>query len=158
MLVTQHPVFKRFWYPAILINELREGPKSFRLLGQDLVLWLDDAGCPAAVSDRCCHRSAKLSQGTINQGYIQCPYHGWCFNSTGDCVRVPQLVDQPIPRTYKVQAFRCTQRYGYVWVCLDDPIADIPNIAEASAPQFRFIPEFYEVWRCAVIETNGKFL
>jgi phenylpropionate dioxygenase-like ring-hydroxylating dioxygenase large terminal subunit len=32
---------------------------------------------------------------------------------------------------------------------LDDPVTDIPDIPEASDPQFRFIPEFYEVWHCA---------
>ena len=149
MLVTQHSVFKRFWYPVLPIDELHKGPQTFKLLGQDLVLWLDEAGCPAAVCDRCCHRSAKLSQGTVNQGSIQCPYHGWCFNSAGECVRVPQLGEQPIPKTYRVQGFRCTQCYGYVWVCLADPIANIPHVPEAFEPQFRFIPEFCEVWRCA---------
>jgi phenylpropionate dioxygenase-like ring-hydroxylating dioxygenase large terminal subunit len=149
MLVTQHSVFHHFWYPVIPIDDLYQGPQSFQLLGQSLVLWLDEAGCPAAVRDRCCHRSAKLSLGTVNQGAVQCPYHGWCFNPNGECVHVPQLENQSIPRTYHVQAFRCTQRYGYAWVCLDEPIAEIPHIPEAFDPQFRFIPEFYEVWHCA---------
>ncbi|NET47731.1 MAG: Rieske 2Fe-2S domain-containing protein [Merismopedia sp. SIO2A8] len=99
--------------------------------------------------DRCCHRSARLSQGKVNQGQIQCPYHGWCFDASGICQRVPQLPDQPIPNRYQVEAFHCAQRYGYVWVCLDEPLVDIPTIPEADDPQFRYISEFYEVWNCA---------
>ncbi|MEO1403563.1 MAG: aromatic ring-hydroxylating dioxygenase subunit alpha [Cyanobacteria bacterium J06635_1] len=151
MLVTQHPVFRQFWYPVIPMASLQPGPQAFRLLGQNLVLWLDETGHPAAAEDRCCHRSAKLSQGTVQQGQIQCPYHGWCFDPNGACVQVPQLVEQCIPKTYKVQAFSCAQRYGYAWVCLDVPMTDIPTIPEAEDPQFRLIPEFYEVWHCAAL-------
>ncbi|NEQ51030.1 MAG: aromatic ring-hydroxylating dioxygenase subunit alpha [Leptolyngbya sp. SIO3F4] len=149
MLVTQHPVFQQFWYPVVPIEHLQQGPQSFCLLGQDLVLWLDDRGLPAAVEDRCCHRSARLSQGKVCRGHIQCPYHGWCFDAKGSCVQVPQLTQQLIPNNYRVKAFNCTQRYGYVWVCLGAPLADILTIPEADNPSFRHIPEFYEVWHCA---------
>lgn len=153
MLVTQHAVFRQFWYPVIPLEQLRAGPQSFCLLGQPIVLWLDGNGTPAAVADRCCHRSAKLSQGTVCQGQIQCPYHGWCFDRDGRCVQVPQQVNRPIPKTYQVSSFLCQSRYGYAWVCLDVPRdvprAEIPAIPEANDPAFRYIPEFYETWHCA---------
>ena len=44
MLVTATPLLRRFWYPVIPVSRLSEGPKPFRLLGQDLVLWLDVEG------------------------------------------------------------------------------------------------------------------
>ncbi len=131
------------------LDYLRQGPQTFTLLGQNLVLWLNAAGQPAAVEDRCCHRSARLSQGKVQQGHIQCPYHGWCFDAGGACVQVPQLPQKTIPNSYRVKAFNCTQRYGYAWVCLGTPLADLPTIAEADDPKFRHIPEFYEVWHCA---------
>ncbi|MEM8504574.1 MAG: aromatic ring-hydroxylating dioxygenase subunit alpha [Cyanobacteria bacterium P01_D01_bin.1] len=149
MRVTQHPIFRRFWYPVVPLERLQSGPQAFCLLGQPLVVWMTAAEQPAAVEDRCCHRSAKLSQGVVIQGQIQCPYHGWCFDGEGICTDVPQLVDQPIPKTYRVRSFRCDQRYGYVWVCLDEPVAEIPTIPEASDGAFRYIPEFYETWKCA---------
>lgn len=149
MLVTQHAVFRQFWYPVMPLERLESGPQAFSLLGQQLVLWLDSAGQAAAVEDRCCHRSAKLSQGKVKQGRIQCPYHGWCFDGAGACTQVPQLVDQPIPKSYRVQSFHCAQRYGYAWVCLDEPVNDIPSLPEAEDEAFRYIPEFYETWHCA---------
>src|SRR5580700_7473561 len=77
MLVTQHPVFRRFWYPVIPMEDLAAGPKPFTLLGTKLVLWLDADGKPAAALDRCCHRTARLSRGFCENGTIVCGYHGW---------------------------------------------------------------------------------
>ncbi|MGD1905494.1 MAG: Rieske 2Fe-2S domain-containing protein [Leptolyngbyaceae cyanobacterium] len=150
MLVTQQPVFRRFWYPVIPRRHLMDGPQAFELLGEPLVLWLDDQGNPAAVRDRCCHRTAKLSLGRVDQGRICCPYHGWEFDAAGSCVKVPQLqAGCTIPANYRVQAYHCTERYGYIWVCLGEPLIDLPDILEASDPSYRLIPEFYEPWQCA---------
>ncbi len=149
MLVTKQPVFKRFWYPVIPMQQLTAGPQSFELLGQKLVLWMDKEGQPAAVQDRCCHRSAQLSKGSVSDGCIRCPYHGWTFDATGSCVYVPQVPDGPIPGSYRVEGYRCAERYGYAWVCLEEPLADIPELPEASSPEFRLIPEFYEPWHVA---------
>lgn len=146
MLVAKQPVLKRFWYPVMPMPLLEQGPKPFTLMEQPLVLWLDAQGQPAAAEDRCCHRSAQLSQGEAIAGNIRCPYHGWSFNSEGVCVKVPQLAQGAISRTYRVNAYHCQERYGYVWVCLNDPLNDIPEISEASDPGFRYIPEFYETW------------
>lgn len=149
MLVTKQPVFQRFWYPVIPIAALSDGPKPFELLGQNIVLWLDAEGKPAAVRDRCCHRTAKLSLGKVVEGNICCPYHGWTFNSAGTCIRVPQIKNGSISPSYKVDAYQCVERYGYAWVCLGEPLKDIPDISEAVDPEYRLIHEFYERWNCA---------
>lgn len=149
MLVTKQPVLKRFWYPVVPTQQLLEGPQPFELLGEKIVLWLDGQGRPAAVQDRCCHRSAQLSKGKVTDGNIQCPYHGWTFNGTGTCTHVPQLENGSISRSYKVKAYACAERYGYAWVCLEEPLREIPNIVEAANPHYRLIHEFYEPWNCA---------
>lgn len=152
MLVTQQPVLKRFWYPVMPVDQLiLHQPQPFELLGQKIVLWLDSEGRPAAAIDQCCHRSAQLSKGVVIDGCVRCPYHGWSFDQTGTCVKVPQLSDQTrIPASYSVQAYRCVDRYGYIWVCLDDnPLTEIPHIPEADDPNLRIIPQFYEAWQCS---------
>ncbi|XGV97117.1 MAG: Rieske 2Fe-2S domain-containing protein [Leptolyngbya sp. BL-A-14] len=149
MLITQQPVLKRFWYPVMPIANLQAAPQAFTLLGQPLALWLDSEGNPAATEDRCCHRSAQLSKGQVIDGNIRCPYHGWSFDSSGACVKVPQLTSDSIPRTYKVSGYRCQERYGYVWVCMGEPLQDIPDIPEAKDAGFRQIHEFYETWHAS---------
>ncbi len=150
MLVTQQPVLRRFWYPVVLTVDLSNGLKAFELLGEKIVLWLDADKNPVAAQDSCCHRSAQLSLGRVVNGNISCPYHGWQFDACGTCVHVPQLKpDEAISPSYKIQTYRCMKQYGYVWVCLEEPLTDIPAIAEANDPAFRLIHEFYEPWKCA---------
>lgn len=148
MLVTKQPVLRRFWYPVIPMTQISvDQPQSFELLGEKIVIWLDSQG-PNAIADRCCHRSAQLSKGVVIDGNIRCPYHGWTFDASGTCVCVPQLETQ-IPASYRVAAYKCAERYGYVWVCLDEPLLPIVDIPEANDPQFRLIQQFYERWGCS---------
>ena len=149
MLTTQQPVLRRFWYPVMPLDTLLSGPQSFTLLEEPLVLWIDGDGKPAALRDRCCHRSAQLSKGMVKDGCLRCPYHGWQYDSEGTCVNVPQLdAGAAIPSTYRVESFPCQERYGYVWVCLEDqPLQPIPEIPEFADANFRFIHEFYEPWK-----------
>ncbi len=149
MLVTSQPVFKRFWYPVIPVKNLLDGPKSFTLLEQNLVLWLDNHGQPAVAIDRCCHRSARLSKGIVVDGNIRCPYHGWVFNPAGKCVQVPQHPGAAIPHTYQVETYHCAERYGYVWVCLGEPLDTIPEIAQANNSTWRTIHTFYQPINCS---------
>lgn len=150
MLVTRQPIFRRFWYPVVPMMALGEGVQSFQLLGEPLAIWLAADGQPAAVRDRCCHRSAQLSLGKVENGCLKCPYHGWEFNQQGVCEHVPQLrADETISSSYRVQSYACQQRYGYVWVCLEEPLTEIPEIPEAADSSYRLIHEFYEPWNCA---------
>lgn len=150
MQVTQEPIFRRFWYPVVRVAAIQSQPYAFELLGEPLVIWLTAEGMPAAARDRCCHRSARLSLGQVVDGQIRCPYHGWGFDAAGACVHWPQQPgDRPISASYRVPAYRCTVRYDYVWVCLDEPLQPIPDIPQADTPGFRFIHEFYEPWDCS---------
>jgi phenylpropionate dioxygenase-like ring-hydroxylating dioxygenase large terminal subunit len=149
MLVMNHPVFRRFWYPVIPIEHLKAGPQRFELLGQALALFLDEQGAPAALEDRCCHRSARLSLGKINAGYVACPYHGWQYRRDGQCVLMPQFPERVPGPSIRVNAFRCQERYGYAWVALDEPLYDIPRIPEAESGAFAVVHEFYETWNVA---------
>jgi len=149
MLVTKQPILRRFWYAVMPESHLVDGPKPFRLLGEDIVLWRDGEGRYAALADRCCHRTAKLSKGTYCDGGLACGYHGWVYDADGAVVSIPQrpAADRQRPTGLKVQAFRAEARYGYVWVALGDPLFGIPELPEAADPAFRQIHEFYEVWR-----------
>jgi phenylpropionate dioxygenase-like ring-hydroxylating dioxygenase large terminal subunit len=149
MLVTKQKVLRRYWYCVMPLDHLADGPKSFTLLGEKLVLWLDAQGNPAALQDRCCHRTAKLSKGFCESGNIVCGYHGWTYDREGACVRIPQYDSTArIPAAARVQSYRCEGRYGYVWVALEEPLLPIPELKEDADPAFRRIPQFYELWKC----------
>jgi phenylpropionate dioxygenase-like ring-hydroxylating dioxygenase large terminal subunit len=152
MLVTQQPVFKRFWHAVMPLSQLASGtPQAFTLLGENIVLFLDAAGQPAALKDRCCHRTAKLSKGRCVDGALQCGYHGWTYNAAGRVIRIPQYdADRAIPADYCTPAYRCVAKHGYAWVALVAPneatLGTIPDIPEFNAPGWRTIFQFYETW------------
>ncbi|GAB2181697.1 aromatic ring-hydroxylating dioxygenase subunit alpha [Denitratisoma sp. agr-D3] len=147
MLVTQQPVLRKFWYALMPMHHLDAGPQPFTLLGEELVVWKQPDGAPAALRDRCCHRTAKLSKGFVTEaGRIACGYHGWEYDCSGRCVRIPQNEDGAIPPGAGVESFRCVEKYGYVWVALEEPLAPIPDFPEDGAPGYRRILQFYEHW------------
>jgi len=37
-------------------------------------------------------RLAKLSEGQIVDGRLECLYHGWQFDGEGKCVKIPQVL------------------------------------------------------------------
>jgi phenylpropionate dioxygenase-like ring-hydroxylating dioxygenase large terminal subunit len=146
MLTTQQKVFRRFWYATLRTDDLHAGPNPFTLLGEKLVLFLDDKGEPAALMDRCCHRTTKLSKGWCDNGLIVCGYHGWTYDRTGALVRIPQFAPEQVMPRLAVRAYHCTERYGYAWVCLDEPLAPIPEIPEDCDPKYRRIQQFHDTW------------
>ncbi|HEV3394714.1 MAG TPA: aromatic ring-hydroxylating dioxygenase subunit alpha [Xanthobacteraceae bacterium] len=151
MLSTKQKVLRRFWYATMPLDKLRDGPKPFTLLGENIVLFLDAEGRPAALADRCCHRTAKLSKGWCRDGHIICGYHGWEYDRTGKLVNVPQFpFEQPLPEA-QARSFYCDARYGYVWVALDDPLKSIPDLPEERDPGYRLIHQFDDRWNTAAL-------
>jgi phenylpropionate dioxygenase-like ring-hydroxylating dioxygenase large terminal subunit len=149
MLTTRQPVLRRFWYPVMPVAQVEQGPQPFTLLAERIVLWKSADGRYAAMADRCPHRSSALSKGWVDGNALVCPYHGWSYDSTGACVRIPQRPDSNGLRGTVVKSFHCEARYGHLWVALDEPMAPIPDWSEASDPGYRRIDQFYERWNCA---------
>jgi phenylpropionate dioxygenase-like ring-hydroxylating dioxygenase large terminal subunit len=148
MLTSRQAVFRRFWHAVMPLSQLQgELPQPFTLLGENIVLFLDAQGQPAALKDRCCHRTAKLSKGRCVGGALQCGYHGWTYDGSGRVIRIPQYDEaRAIPADYCTPAYRCVAKYGYAWVALEEPIAAIPEVPEFGAPGWRTIFQFHEVW------------
>jgi phenylpropionate dioxygenase-like ring-hydroxylating dioxygenase large terminal subunit len=146
MLVTKQPVLRRFWYALMPMSHLDDGPKPFTLLGENIVVWKRAGGAPAAVRDRCCHRTAKLSKGFVEGDNIVCGYHGWTFDCGGSCVKIPQNPGKQIPPGAHVNGYHCQEKYGYVWVALEDPLRPIPDFPEDEKQGYRRIFQFYEQW------------
>lgn len=149
MLVTHQPVLRRFWYPVLPMDRLDAGPQPFTLLGEDIVVWKMSDGSPAAVRNRCCHRTARLSKGFVEGDWIVCAYHGWTYDATGRCVRIPQNDTDAIPERARVPGYRCRERYGYVWVALDEPLKDMIAIPEDG--RYRRMHQYCEPWRAGAL-------
>ncbi len=80
------------WYPAAFERDLAASELTrITVFGRGFVLFRNDEGEISGLPDRCPHRSARLSDGRLVNGQVECLYHGWKFESGGACVHIPQL-------------------------------------------------------------------
>nr|WP_232220269.1 Rieske 2Fe-2S domain-containing protein [Legionella tunisiensis] len=71
-----------------------------------------------ALQDFCPHRGAPLSAGKLNGEVLQCTYHGWRFNTSGDCIDIPGLAKINCANK-RVPAYPIKIHFGLVFVCLE---------------------------------------
>lgn len=126
------------WYILALEKEVPAGrPIKRSLYDVPYVLFRDEKGQVAVLLDRCLHRGAQLSLGTVDQGQVRCPYHGWKFNSEGQVTEVPSdgptsAGDSPNSKMGCVHKVPVCVQDGCVWIWPGD-------IAQATAaPEWRF--------------------
>jgi 5,5'-dehydrodivanillate O-demethylase len=92
-------LLRRYWHPVAAKAQLLEkSVMPVRVFGEDLVLFMDGTGKPGLVADRCAHRRVKLENGYATNAGITCPYHGWVYNTGGQCVAMP---GEPEGSTFK---------------------------------------------------------
>jgi phenylpropionate dioxygenase-like ring-hydroxylating dioxygenase large terminal subunit len=116
-----------YWYIAAEAGELGAKPLARRILGDRLVLFRDAKGHPAALVDRCPHRAVELSGGTVREGRLACPYHGWEFDGSGACAYIPSLcAGEAIPGAARAAAYPTVEQDGYVWVYVGAQPGDAP--------------------------------
>jgi phenylpropionate dioxygenase-like ring-hydroxylating dioxygenase large terminal subunit len=155
-------VIKNQWYVAEDSAAIkRNARKRVRLCGLDFVLWRDSAGTAHCLSDVCIHRGASLGGGQVVENAIECPYHGWRFDGSGLCVRIPSLgPDAKIPPRAQVDSYPVIERYGWIWVFLGDAAEaerpPLPVLEQWDDPKWRLIRGEY-LWKAnyARIVENG---
>ncbi|WP_329240319.1 aromatic ring-hydroxylating dioxygenase subunit alpha [Actinoallomurus sp. NBC_01490] len=107
-----------YWQPVALSEELEtERPVvPVRVLGEDLVLFRNDAGHLGLIDRRCAHRGADLSLGRLEDGGLRCYFHGWLFGPGGSCLDTPaEPDDSPLRAKVKIGSYPVTERNGIVW-------------------------------------------
>src|SRR5581483_11643757 len=84
-------LLRRYWHPVCMLPELSEATptKLVRLLGEDLVLFQDRSGNVGLIADHCSHRGASMLYGRVEERGISCAYHGWLYDTRGNCLETP---------------------------------------------------------------------
>lgn len=59
------------------------------LEGRRYVLFRDEEGHLGLIGRHCPHRGADLCYGRLEDNGLRCPFHGWHFDRTGQCVEQP---------------------------------------------------------------------
>jgi phenylpropionate dioxygenase-like ring-hydroxylating dioxygenase large terminal subunit len=130
------------WYVAMQSEDLGEKPKSIRLFGKSLVAWRDQKSQPVIMEPYCSHKGASLTIGNIVDGCIQCPFHHWRYNSSGECVYIPD--GEQIPPVARQFTYITVEKYGYIWVWYGSktPLFPLPNFSPMEEEKRNYMPAY----------------
>ncbi|THU73894.1 hypothetical protein C4D60_Mb04t27650 [Musa balbisiana] len=139
------------WYPLYLTAEVPEdAPLAHTVFDEKIVLFRDGNGVIRCFQDRCPHRLAKLSEGQLVDGRLECLYHGWQFGDDGKCLKIPQLPDGArIPRSACVRTYETRDSQGVVWVWMSDKNPPdenkLPWFEHYARPGFQDVSTIHEL-------------
>jgi phenylpropionate dioxygenase-like ring-hydroxylating dioxygenase large terminal subunit len=118
------PFIYNAWYVLAERAEVGTELRQRRVLGLPICFYRAEDGQPVALDDRCAHRRFPLSKGQRIGDEIQCGYHGFTFDRTGACVRVPGMAK---PGRVAVRSYPIVERGPYVWIWTGDPELPDPD-------------------------------
>ncbi len=71
----------------------------------------------------------RLSFGFVRGDTLRCIYHGWGYESGGQCVSIPAHPELTPPKTICAKVYPATTRYGILWTNLaDEPSSPLPDL------------------------------
>jgi phthalate 4,5-dioxygenase len=118
-------LFRRYWLPALLADELPEpdcAPVRVRLLGERLLAFRDTQGRLGLIAEFCAHRGVSLWFGRNEESGIRCPYHGWKYDVTGQCVDVPsEPAENGFCSRIRLTSYPLIERGEVLWAYLGPP-------------------------------------
>ena len=118
------------WYVVLQSRELKKGkPLGAVRMGEKMVFWRETSGNPICQADLCPHRGVALSAGFLKGETIQCPFHGFEYDSTGKCTLVPAngLATTP-PKVLRVKTYPCREAHGYIYIWWGEPRDEYPEL------------------------------
>ncbi|MBL8079881.1 MAG: Rieske 2Fe-2S domain-containing protein [Anaerolineales bacterium] len=130
--------FPKAWYPLALSTSLnRGGILRQTAFGVPLVLYRSKRGRVGVMSSTCIHMGADLSRGKVSGERLQCPMHGWEFNTNGKCEHIPSASE--IPDRAQQIALYVEEKNGIIFGYLGgQPNASLPDFpAEAYSQTSR---------------------
>ena len=149
----QSEFLRGFWYYAAASQDIMPGQTCHRtLLNEPVLIGRDRHGQVFALQDTCPHRGTLLSRGVFDGQDVECPYHGWRFNTAGHCTAIPsQLPDQkPQPQDIKTAAYPVQESQGNVWVFMGTPPEALPPVPEVPSIGHRFQLHLCKTFACSM--------
>ena len=129
-------LFRSYWIPALLAEELPENdcpPVRVKLLSEHLIAFRDTEGRYGLVDEFCAHRRVSLWFGRNEDCGLRCPYHGWKFDYTGQCVEIPSEPETGFASRVKLTSYPVIERGGVLWTYMGAPEQQPPY------PEWEFI-------------------
>jgi phenylpropionate dioxygenase-like ring-hydroxylating dioxygenase large terminal subunit len=125
------PFIFNAWYIAAFDHEISRELLQRTILGKRLVLFRTQAGKAVALDDRCPHRSFPLSSSTLDGDTIICGYHGFRYDTEGNCINVPSA--KVCPKGIGNRSYKLIEQGKAIWIWMGNPDeadeSQLPDIA-----------------------------
>ena len=85
-------------------------------MGENIIVWCDDDGSICVAGAYCPHLGSDLGPaagGRVRDGRLVCPFHGFEYDATGQCVATPYA---PPPRAARLRVFETQEIAGLIFV------------------------------------------
>ena len=138
------PEWPRGWYAIARSRERMRQPFGTDMFGRRLVCFRSARGSPVVMDARCWHMGADLSEASVIDDQIVCPFHGWRYGVSGRCEHIPSQTE--IPACARQQNYCATEFAGHVFVFpasqSDYPVPFFAGTVPSdlvAAPPFEFV-------------------
>lgn len=129
-------LFRRYWLPALVADELPEPdcpPVRVKLLSEELLAFRDSENRLGLIDEFCAHRGVSLWFGRNEESGMRCPYHGWKYDVTGQCIEVPsEPIESGFCQSIKLKAYPLIERGGVLWTYMG------PKELQPAPPEYEF--------------------
>jgi vanillate O-demethylase monooxygenase subunit len=112
------PFIYNEWYVAAFASEIGRTLFKRKLLGKSIVMYRTLGGAVVALDDRCAHRSFPLSRSSLEGDTVVCGYHGFRYDTHGDCIEVPSQAT--CPKGIGINSYRVVEVGPLIWIWLGD--------------------------------------
>jgi phthalate 4,5-dioxygenase oxygenase subunit len=144
-------LLRRFWLPVLLSEELPEAdgePKKVVVMGEELLAFRDTRGVVGLIDQYCPHRGANLWLGRNEECGIRCVYHGWKFDTDGQCVDMPtSYPDLNAKDKMRIKAYPVREFGDMIWAYMG-PAAlqpELPALEMALLPpEHRYVSKKWQ--------------
>jgi phenylpropionate dioxygenase-like ring-hydroxylating dioxygenase large terminal subunit len=119
------------WYVILESNEVKPGrPVGVTRMGEKLVLWRDAKGQVTCMADLCPHRGVALSAGKLIDGNVQCPFHGFEYDTSGRCTLIPANGRAAaVPKAFQVHhVYPACESNDFIYIWWGEPRAKLPPV------------------------------
>lgn len=150
-------VLRQYWQPAALAEELH-GDRPVvpvTLMNEELVLFRDEQDQLGLIGRPCPHRGVDLSFGRLEDGGLRCPFHGWLFDVSGQCLETPaEPVTSEFCSRVKNLSYPVREHNGIIWAYLGDgEPPDLPGLDCFVAPPSHVFA-FKGMWNCNWLQSH----
>ncbi len=115
-VVERLPPFPEGWY-FLTDRKTLDGKKLIerKWMGEEIVVWSDEQGRVCVADAYCPHLGSHMGPtvgGVVRDGCLVCPFHGFTFDTTGQCVATPHA---PAPKAAKLKTYETRELLGMVF-------------------------------------------